>query len=276
VAQLIRDVIAGKTAMVEKTARLRGKAIVKGGRGAAARTAGLLGGILSFAVSDGVIPHNPALGVRRPASDSRTTRLSPAQYAALGIALNSATVNAVNPTAIAAVRLLALTGCRKGEILGLCWSEVDEPRCAFRLTGSKEGASVRPIGRPAFTVLAGLDRRNDCQWVLPGERRDLPYGGLKGVWRRLMEQAGLSGVTPHVLRHSFASVAGDLGYADSTIGALLGHSSGSVTRRYTHVLDTVLVAAADRVASAIRDYMDGAVRDERKPASEPVATLAAE
>jgi integrase len=93
------------------------------------------------------------------------------------------------------VRLLALTGCRKGEILGLHWAEVDEPGWAFRLVDSKEGASVRPIGSPAFAVLAALNRREGCEWVLPGERRDLPYGGLKGVWRDLVKRAGLPGVT---------------------------------------------------------------------------------
>jgi integrase len=265
VARLIRDVMAGKTAMVEKTPRLRGKAVVTGGRGAAARTAGLLGGILSFAVSDGVIPTNPALGVRRPASEVRTVRLSPTDYLALGTALKEAAEQAANPTAIAAVRLLALTGCRKGEILGLRWAEVDEPARAFRLTDSKEGASVRPIGSPAFAVLATLSRREGCEWVLPGERRDLPYGGLKGVWRDVMKRAGLSGVTLHALRHSFASVAGDLGFAEATIGALLGHASGTVTGRYTHILDTVLVAAADRVANTVQGYMAGTSEREQEP-----------
>ena len=159
IARFIRDVIAGKTAAVEKTDRLRGKAIVTGGRGTAARTSGLLGGILSFAVSEGVIPANPALGVKRPASAPRTARLSPADYRALGAALDAAVQDGVNPTAIAAVRLLALTGCRRGEVLGLHWSEVDEPGRAFRLTDSKEGASVRPIGGPVFAVLAQLERQ---------------------------------------------------------------------------------------------------------------------
>jgi integrase len=93
--------------------------------------------------------------------------------------------------------------------------------------------------------------------VLPGERRDLPYGGLKGVWRALLKRAELSGVTLHTLRHSFASVAGDLGYAEATIAALLGHASGTVTGRYTHVLDAVLIAAADHVAATVQGYMTG-------------------
>src|SRR5262249_33678917 len=88
VARFIRDVTVGKTAKVEKTEKRRGKAIVKGGRGIATRTAGLLGGILSFAVSEGVITTNPATGVRKPAYRSRNARLSPEDYRALGAALD--------------------------------------------------------------------------------------------------------------------------------------------------------------------------------------------
>ena len=107
--------MGGKTAVVEKTPRLRGKAVVTGGRGAATRYRRSAGRILSFAVSEGVIPTNPALGVRRPASEVRTVRLSPTDYLALGTALREAAEQGANPTAIAAVRLLALTGCRKGK-----------------------------------------------------------------------------------------------------------------------------------------------------------------
>jgi integrase len=69
--------------------------------------------------------------------------------------------------------------------------------------------------------------------------------------------AELSGVSLHVLRHSFASTAGDLGYSEPTIAALLGHAVGSVTGRYIHHLDAVLLAAADRVAQNVLSYMTG-------------------
>lgn len=72
-----------------------------------------------------------------------------------------------------------------------------------------------------------------------------------------MKAAELEGVTPHTMRHSFASVAGDLGFADSTIAAMLGHSVGTVTSRYVHRLDTVLVASADKVAAEIYRQMTG-------------------
>jgi len=73
----------------------------------------------------------------------------------------------------------------------------------------------------------------------------------------MAKRAGLSGVTAHTLRHSFASTAGDLGYSEPTIAAMLGHSAGSVTGRYIHHLDALLIAAASRVAAGIDAAMSG-------------------
>ncbi|WP_036287407.1 site-specific integrase [Methylosinus sp. PW1] len=257
VAKFIRDVTAGKTAVVEKT-KLRGKAVVEGGRGAAARTAGLLGGILSFAASEGVIEHNPARGVKRPSDGQRTRRLTPEEYRKLGDALRQAEDARETWQGVAGSRLLALTGCRLGEIVSLKWTEVDNAGGCFRLEDSKEGASTRPIGRPALDLLSGLEREDGETYVLPAVRSDGSYGGLEGAFERLAKKAGLEGVTRHTMRHSFASVAGDLGFSESTIKAMLGHAGGSVTSRYVHHLDSVLVAAADKVARAIDGYMTGA------------------
>lgn len=63
--------------------------------------------------------------------------------------------------------------------------------------------------------------------------------------------------TPHVLRHSFASVANDLGFTETTIAALVGHSRGTITSRYIHTVDTALVMAADAVAGYIGGLLDG-------------------
>jgi integrase len=112
IVRFMRSVAAGNTATDVKT-RLRGRAIVKGGRGTAARTVGLLGGILSFAVAEGVITTNPARGIKRPADQRREVRLSLEQYRALGKALAISLTDGENPTAILAIKLLALTGCRR-------------------------------------------------------------------------------------------------------------------------------------------------------------------
>jgi integrase len=62
-------------------------------------------------------------------------------------------------------------------------------------------------------------------------------------------------VTPHVLRHSFASLAGDLGYSEPTIAALIGHKGHTVTSRYVHAADAVLLAAADAIANRTAELM---------------------
>jgi hypothetical protein len=104
IVRFMRDVSAGKTAKDIKTG-FRGRAIVKGGAGTASRTVGLLGGILSFAVSEGVIPMNPVRGVKRPADNRRETRLTAEQYRALGGALTAAASNGENSVAILATHL---------------------------------------------------------------------------------------------------------------------------------------------------------------------------
>ena len=65
------------------------------------------------------------------------------------------------------------------------------------------------------------------------------------------------GFTAHVLRHSFASVANDLGFTESTIAALLGHSTGSITSKYIHTIDSSLIMAADTIAGYIQGLLSG-------------------
>jgi site-specific recombinase XerC len=74
----------------------------------------------------------------------------------------------------------------------------------------------------------------------------------------------LPGLTPHGLRHSFASVAEDLGFTIPTIKALLGHTGSGVTEGYIHKVDSALIAAADRVATHIAGMMDLAGPGEKQ------------
>lgn len=259
IKRFVKDVAGGRTAKVRKTGKVRGKSIVRGGNGTATRTTGLLGGILSYAFDEGIIERNPADRVKRPAVNKKTRRLTPDEYFRLGRALQDAAMEGELPQLLEGIRLLALTGCRLGEIVGLTWSEVDEPASALRLKDSKEGASVRPVGRPVFQVLARIGRRGPETVVLAPARQAVRFGGMSHGWRRIAKRAELEGVTLHTLRHSFASVAADLHYTEPTIAAMLGHSTGSVTGRYIHHLDVVLVAAADRVSATVAGLMSGEI-----------------
>lgn len=191
ISKFIRDVASGKTACVKNTEKLRGKSVVTGGHGTATRTAGLLGGVLSYAVSEGIIEFNPVAGVRKPAYKKRIKRLSRQEYAALGSALQQRHKYGETDQAIYSILLLALTGCRRGEIIGLKWSDVDLQGNCLRLSDSKEGRSVRPIGKAACVILNSIDAQNACNYVFPPIRSGEYFGGLPRAWKRVVSLAGL-------------------------------------------------------------------------------------
>jgi hypothetical protein len=102
--------------------------------------------------------------------------------------------------------------------------------------------------------------------VFPADVGDGHFIGVVRVLDRVCAKAKLAGVTPHVLRHTFASIAGDLGFSELTIAGLLGHSSRGVTQRYVH-LDAALAVAADQVSAKIAKYLDGETKSEPKTAA---------
>ncbi|RUU35365.1 DUF4102 domain-containing protein [Mesorhizobium sp. M6A.T.Ce.TU.002.03.1.1] len=261
IVRFIRDVTIGKTARRDRSGKNGNRVLVTGGAGTAARTTGFLGGILTYAVGEGIIAANPVQGVPVPADNVRDRRLSGDEYRAIGKALTGEQAEIDTPQAITGAWLLALTGCRLGEVSMLLWDEVDEAAGCFRLKDSKSGPSVRPVGREAFDVLRKAIRVPGNPYVLPALRKTGNYNGLAGAWVRFMERAGLDGVTPHTMRHSYASIGGDLGFADSTIAAMLGHAGGTVTSRYVHRLDAVLVAAANKITGEVYRQMTGKTAD---------------
>ncbi|HEY8065601.1 MAG TPA: site-specific integrase [Methylosinus sp.] len=213
-----------------------------------------MGVIFSYGVRLGLRPDNPTHGVEKYAYEQRERRASDAEYAALGAALHAMS-NQIWPVAIAGVRFLALTGWRRGEMLALKWAEVDLGARTARLSDTKTGASTRPLSRAACAILKALPRSGALVFPSPKDSKK-PTGGFHKIWLRIAEAASLpSDITPHVLRHSFASVAADLGLSELTIGALIGHKGRSITSRYVHSADAILLAAADLVADRIAELM---------------------
>src|SRR6185312_9913057 len=96
----------------------------------------------------GIIASNPAHGIRKPKDNVRTRRLTEAEYRTLGEMLRAAAQDEKYTTTVDIIRQIALTGCRRSEIIGLKWKEVDTETSCLRLADSKEGASVRPVGLP--------------------------------------------------------------------------------------------------------------------------------
>ena len=262
VEAFMNDVAEGKTAARAKTGKKRGLSNVRGGMGTASRTVGLLGAIFTYAVRHRMRADNPVHGVMRPADGKRERRLSDDEYTALGTALRLAEAkddkgNAkLWPAAVAAARFLVLTGWRSGEALGLRWGDVDLARRTATLADTKTGRSMRPLSRSACDVLRGLGEGADAALVFPPTRGTGTMTGFRKLWDRITKLGALpADVTPHVLRHSFASLAADLGYSEPTIAALIGHKGQSITSRYVHAADAVLLAAADAVARRAAELM---------------------
>ncbi|MBZ9654026.1 tyrosine-type recombinase/integrase [Phyllobacterium lublinensis] len=254
----------GKTAKDVKTG-FRGRAIVTGGKGTAKRTVGLLSGILSHAMELGLIDKNPAHGLSLQADGKRKLADFPQKYAALGRALALADDRREPWQAVEAVRFAALTGMRRGEIIGLRWKEVDIDGRCVHLADSKTGESVRPISRSAIELLRSIQKRKEAgNFVFPAKRKeDAPFGSLPKAYNRITcnsdlekdDLSALSDLTLHGLRHGFATTADALGMTLPTVAALLGHAAGGVTAGYIARVDAVLTAAADKVANEVARMM---------------------
>jgi integrase len=257
ISKVLKDIMAGKTRVSVKTKKLRGKAIVRGGAGTATRTVGLLGGILTYAVEAGIIERNPAHGIRKPKDNVRNRRLTEAEYRTLGKILRNAADDCKYQMTVDIIRQIALTGCRRTEMIRLRWTEADTDASCLRLIDSKEGASTRPIGLPAVEYLENRRTGGVGTYVFPGQGDDNAFGSFPNHWEKIFDDSPLADITPHVLRHSFASIANDLGFTEVTIAALVGHAKGSVTSKYIHTLDTALIMAADTISGYINGLLDG-------------------
>ncbi len=245
------DIIAGKTAKARKETGRGG--VATGGLGVAARTLGMTGTILEYARQTlKLIKDNPARGVKKPPDRKQRRFLSLEELVKLGHAIREADAAGENDTALAAIRLLLLTGLRRMEALALHRTWVDGRTRCIRFPDTKSGPQIRPLGADAVKLIEGQPTRNDCPWVFPAAHGKGHLVGLPKVLERMCTKAGLHGVTIHVLRHTFASTAAEMGFSELTIAGLLGHSVPGVTGRYAHIADPALVAAADRVSAKIR------------------------
>lgn len=230
--------------------------------------------IFEHAVRLGKIEHNPGKGVRRLASTPRDRRLSRGEIARLGKAMRAAEAAGEHPTALAAIRLLLLTGFRRLEVLALRREWLNAQESAIRFPDTKSGAQLRVIGRLAVELLLAQPQTTKSPFFFPADWGEGHFIGIVRVLDRICALAGLADVTPHTLRHTFASVAGDLGFSELTIAALLGHVSRGVTQRYVHI-DEALRLAADKVAGEIAAILDCGAGRSRAADRQPVASESA-
>jgi integrase len=252
--QFLRDVHAGATAKDEKLG-FRSRRIVRGGAGVANRCVALLSKMFNLAERWKLRPlgSNPCRGLEKFKEHKVERMLSAEELGRLGDALAKYDRS---PYAVAAIKLLAFTGGRLGEVLSLRWEWVDFERGEARLPDSKTGAKTLHLPPPALGVLAELPRIVGNPHVIVGAR-DRALVNLEKPWRAIREEAGLDDVRLHDLRHAFASVAASSGMGLPIIGKMLGHSQAATTARYAHLASDPVKAAAASVASRIASALGG-------------------
>ena len=246
----LRDEISRGATSVRKKTKPRGVRNVTGGAGTAARTVAVLSSVFSYAIDEELMETNPCRGVKVKPAGRRERFLSEAEAARLGEVLNGWDTDQASQTAVMIIRLLSLTGARRGEITKLKWSEIDFDQGFLRLGESKTGLSIRPLSAMALKMLEGIPRTNKT-WVFPTVTGDGAFQGLGKIWREVRKKADLEDVRLHDLRHSFASFGAANGLSLPVIGALLGHRNIATTQRYAHLTNDAARKAADGIADVI-------------------------
>ena len=229
---------------------------------AANRTVAVLSKMFALAIKWEMRADNPAKGIERAPEHRRERFLSPAEIARLSDVL------AVHPERVSAnvVRLLMLTGARRGETLSAEWNQFDlsagvwvKPSAA-----TKSGKLHRiPLSAPARELLVGMKAESDTEnerrarhglppipFVFPGSEGK-PLGDIKHFWASVARKAEIEGVRVHDLRHTHAAILASLGLSLPIIGALLGHTQMATTQRYAHLMDDPLRAATERVGAIV-------------------------
>ena len=211
--------------------------------------------MFTHAIDHNLRSDNPAHRVRKFAENRRERRLAEAEYASLGAGLRRAE-ETIWPPAVVCLRFLTLAGWRSGEAVALRWRHVDLVRRTAVLPDTKTGRSMRPLSHAACDLLRALPRLGARTFVFPASRGEGLMTGFKKFGRRIVAIAGLpTDVTPHVLRHSFASLAADLGYR-SRPSPHWWATKGIPSRRVTStVLMLCCLAAADAVARRTTELM---------------------
>jgi integrase len=249
-------VASGKTAKKEKMG-VRALARVTGGRGAAQRGMLAVSAMLSWCVKRKLLSDNPARDVSRYQSGGHERYLSEEEGARLWDTIEALEAEKGITQAQAAIfRLLALTGARRGEIVGLRWGEVDLRRGLLLLPPArhKTGQASRPKAIPlpgaARDILAGLPRSGD--WVFPKADGSGAIEPPKRAWAKVTQAAGLDGVRMHDLRHTVASWAVGAGVALPIVGKLLGHANASTTQRYAHLRQDAGASVLEAISTIYR------------------------
>ena len=176
----------------------------------------------------------------------------------------------LNPEAARAIRLLALTGMRRDEVLNLTWPQVDWRQGMLRLPDSKTGKRDVVVSDVVLALLREIAdaKGNPKNGRVVCSRTGQKLASLNVTWRRVRKLAGLDDVRLHDLRHSVASDAIMDGVPLEIVGKMLGHRNYHTTQRYAHIADTVLRDAVNKTGKTIARATKAKPRRDPMPRAE--------
>jgi integrase len=223
------------------------------------RLVALLSAMFNRAIAWDIVAANPAKTVKKNREESRQRYLSGDELGRLTQALAAFSDRRVTD----AVRLLLLTGARKGELFSAQWSQIDFTEGVWTKpsASTKTGRTHRvPLSAPAMQVLSEIKEAQasaPSPFVFPWPTRSGHLEEIHRRWAIITADAAIAGLRPHDLRHSFASELVSAGFSLPLIGQLLGHSRPDTTARYSHLYDEAQRVAVERVGARISGNSDG-------------------
>jgi integrase len=211
----------------------------------------VLGKMFALAIKWKMRRDNPCKGIEKNPEGKRKRYLSGDEL----VRLTTALIKHPDRQAANIVRLLLLTGARRGEVLAAKWDDIDLSTGTWTKPASatKQAADhVAPLSAPARQLLSEIAGKEPTpEYVFPGNGAGGHRTTIKRNWRHITKAAGITGLRIHDLRHSFASQLASGGASLPLIGALLGHSNPVTTHRYAHLYDDPQRAAVERVGAEV-------------------------
>lgn len=214
------------------------------------RALALVSKMMSLAIVWELRTDNPAIGIERNDEHRRDRYLSAAEL----VRLTEALAAHKDQRSADVIRLLLLTGARRGELITATWAQFDLAAGVW----SKPAASTKqkklhrvPLSAAAVALLNEMRAKTNGQWLFAGRGHDAVLKALKTAWPEIRAAAELEDFRIHDLRHSYASILASAGLSLPVIGALLGHTQPSTTARYSHLIDDALRAATEKVGALV-------------------------
>lgn len=216
------------------------------------RTLSLLSKAFRMAIRWGWRDNNPCEGVERYHEDKRERYLTPEELQKLFAAM----ANHEDQIGCNAIRLLALTGARRGEVLKARPEQFDLKSGIWTKPSAhtKQKKTHRvPLSAPALQLVQSLDR-HASGWFFPGQKNGEHRKCVQVTWEELCAAAEIRDCRLHDLRHSYASLLANNGVKLRTIARLLGHTSPQTATRYAHMYMSTMREATDRAATALEPF----------------------